>query len=94
MSKLKLFFILFPLILETIRAVEVAIPIPKTGQAKLDLILGIAEQIYQAEPDLQAQISAKDYAAMITNMTGLIVSVLNAAGVFKTTTPPQTKAAR
>lgn len=83
LSKLKIIFTLLPLILEAVKAVEVIIPLPSSGKAKLDLILQIADQIWQSEKQVQAEYTQKDWAGLISSVAGIIVSILNSTGVFK-----------
>jgi hypothetical protein len=65
---------LFPAIIAAVRAVELAIPGSGNGKAKLDIILNSVLAIGEA---------AKSMVPVITSVVGIVVSGLNAAGVFK-----------
>jgi hypothetical protein len=65
---------LFPAIIAAVRAVEEAIPGSGNGKAKLDIILNSVLAVGDA---------AKTMVPIITNVIGIVVAGLNAAGVFK-----------
>jgi len=73
----------FPAILASVQAVEAAIPIPKSGQQKLNLVQGAAMTAWEVG-QLGEQMNASNMLAAITAMTTLAVAGLNAAGVFGT----------
>ena len=54
MNKLTIILKLFPIILSAVQAVEAAIPLPGQGQKKLDLILSVVKQAYDASTELQS----------------------------------------
>lgn len=74
----------FPAILASVQAVEVAIPLPKTGQQKLNLILGAATTAWELS-SVGVQINRTNWLTAVQMMTGITVAGLNAAGVFGTT---------
>ncbi len=76
---------LFPFILAAVRAVEEAIPIPQTGKQKLDLVLDAVKAAYDGASDLQKQFSWDKLSGIVVTIVGKIVGVLNALGVFHTT---------
>jgi hypothetical protein len=76
----------FPAILAAVQAVESAVPLPRKGQQKLNLILaaaGYAWEISQAEQQVSKSATLNAVQA-ITNVT---VASLNAAGVFNKSAP-------
>jgi hypothetical protein len=82
----------FPAILASVQAVEAAIPIPKSGQQKLNLVQGAAMTAWEVG-QVAEQMNASNMLAAVTAMTTLAVAGLNAAGVFGTSktaavTPP------
>jgi hypothetical protein len=76
----------FPAILASVQAVEIAIPIPKSGQQKLNLVLGAATTAWEVG-QVGEQINETNMLAAVTAMTDLAVAGLNAAGVFGTSQP-------
>ena len=82
----------FPAILATVEAVEAAIPIPKSGQQKLNLVLGVAGTAWEIG-QVGEQINKSDLLTAVQAMTNLAVSGLNAAGVFTTTSGTAASAA-
>ena len=74
----------FPAILASIEAVEAAIPIPKTGQHKLNLVLGAAGTAWELG-QVGEQITKSNMLAAVVAMTDITVAGLNSAGVFTTT---------
>ena len=76
----------FPAILQAILAVETAVPLPKSGQQKLNLVLGVAGialEVAQAEQ----QIPKGNTLTAIQAIANLSVATLNAVGTFKSTAP-------
>jgi hypothetical protein len=57
MNKLLIILKLFPSILNAIQAVEAAIPLPGQGQKKLDLVLDVVKQAYDASNELTTSFS-------------------------------------
>jgi len=75
----------FPAILGAVQAVETAIPIPQSGQTKLNLVLGAAAAAWQAS-QIEQQISKSATLNAVTAIANLSVAELNAAGVFQRST--------
>ena len=71
----------FPAILESVQAVEAAIPLPQAGQQKLNLILAAAGTAWEFG-QLGQQLSKGTTVQAVQSLTNLTVSTLNAAGVF------------
>lgn len=67
---------ILPQIIAAVRAVEQAADLPKTGSAKLELVLSI---LRAAEPEIE---QIKDAVVKVINS---VVSFFNAIGVFKRT---------
>ena len=76
----------FPAILASVQAVELAIPIPKSGQQKLNLVLGAASTAWEIG-QVGEQMNESNMLVAVTAMTNLAVAGLNAAGVFGTSQP-------
>ena len=81
----------FPAILQTVQVVEAAIPMPKSGQQKLNLVLGAAGTAYDVS-QIGEQINKTNWLSAVEAITDVTVAGLNAAGVFgtsqNTTTAP------
>ncbi|HKD04584.1 MAG TPA: hypothetical protein VKB79_01670 [Bryobacteraceae bacterium] len=75
----------FPAILGAVQAVETAIPIPQSGQTKLNLVLGAAAAAWQASR-IEQQISKSTTLNAVAAIANLSVAELNAAGVFQRST--------
>ena len=73
---------LFPLVLNAVKAVEQSIPLPGQGQKKLDLVLNVLKQAYDASTELSAHFSWDKLVAVVTPMITQIVSLHNDLGVF------------
>jgi hypothetical protein len=76
----------FPAILATVQAVEIAIPMPKSGQQKLNLVLGAATTAWEIGA-VGEQMNETNMLTAIEAMTNIAVAGLNAAGVFGTSQP-------
>lgn len=78
----------FPVILASVQAVEAAVPIPNSGQQKLNLVLSAATTAWEIG-QVGEQMNETNMVAAIEAMTNITVAGLNAAGVFGTsqTTP-------
>jgi hypothetical protein len=90
---MKTFFSIFnalPAIIQSVQAVEAAIPLPQAGQQKLNLILGAAGTAWELG-QAEQQLSKGATLAAIQTITGLVVAGLNAAGIFKQSTPVSSK---
>ncbi len=79
---------LFPVILEAVRAVEAAIPLPGQGAKKLDLILEILKSAYDASSDLAKEFSWQKLAAIVVPMIARIVDLHNELGLFTKSPEP------
>ena len=79
-------FNVFPAILASVQAVELAIPVPKSGQQKLNLVLGAATTAWEIG-QVAEQMNESNMLAAVTAMTNLAVAGLNAAGVFGSSQP-------
>src|SRR5580693_7658336 len=74
----------FPAILASVQAVEAAIPLPKAGQQKLNLVLGAATTAWELG-QVGEQMNKTNWLIAVEAMTGITVAGLNSAGVFGTT---------
>jgi len=90
MNKLTIILKLFPIILNAVQAVEAAIPLPGQGQKKLDLVLDVVKQAYDASAELTTSFSWDKLAAVVVSMVASIVKMLNALGIFQKSTQTQT----
>jgi hypothetical protein len=72
----------FPAILGAVQAVEAAVPLPQSGQQKLNLVLGAAATAWEVS-QLQQQLSKNQMMNAAGAMASLAVAGLNAAGVFR-----------
>jgi len=79
----------FPAILQTVMAVETAIPLSKAGQQKMNLVLGVAATAWEVG-QVGQQINKTNLLAAVQAMTNISVAGLNAAGVFHTGQNPVT----
>jgi hypothetical protein len=73
----------FPAIIGAVQAVETAIPMPKSGQQKLNLVLGAAGTAWEMGQIAQ-QMNKSNWLAAVQAMTNVTVAALNASGVFGT----------
>jgi hypothetical protein len=71
----------FPAILQTVQAVEGAIPIPQSGQQKMNLVLGAAGTAWELG-QVGQQINKSNWLTAVEAMANIAVAGLNAAGVF------------
>jgi hypothetical protein len=83
MKTLLAVFNAFPAILQTVQAVEGAIPLPKAGAQKLNLVLNAAGTAWEIG-QVAEQINKTNWLSAVEAMTNLAVAGLNAAGVFGT----------
>ena len=88
MKTLLLVIKLLPLLLDAVRAVESAIPLPGQGRKKLDLILDIIKSVYDASSDLAKDVSFEKLVAVVVPMVAKIVDLHNALGLFQKSTQP------
>ena len=73
----------FPAIIGAVQAVEAAIPIPKAGQQKMNLVLGAAGTAWEVGQIAQ-QINKTNWLSAVQALTNVAVAGLNAVGVFAT----------
>lgn len=85
MKWLILAFQLFPYILDAVKAIEGAAPLPGQGKEKLALITSIAEVVYDAAGDVVKDLPKGNTISLIIGIVDKTVGVLNKIGVFKTT---------
>ena len=75
-----------PAILESVQAVEAAIPLPQAGQQKMNLILNAAAAAWAVgQVAEQQQFSKATALSSVQTLTNVAVASLNAAGVFTQT---------
>ena len=84
MNTLLAVFNAFPAILQSVQAVETAIPMSKSGQQKMNLVLGAAATAWEVG-QVGEQINQSNWLAGVQAMTNVAVAGLNASGVFHTT---------
>jgi hypothetical protein len=82
MKKLTVILKLFPVILSAVQAVEEAIPIPGQGRKKLDLVLDVLKQAFDASSDLSQSFSWENLVAVVVPMIAKIVDLHNELGLF------------
>ena len=87
MKKLTVILKLFPVILTAVQAVEEAIPIPGQGRKKLDLVLDVLKQAFDASSDLSQSFSWENMVAVVLPMIAKIVDLHNELGLFAKPTP-------
>ena len=73
----------FPAILQTVQVVEAAIPMSKSGQQKMNLVLGAAATAWEVG-QIGQQINKTNWLAAMQAMTNVAVAGLNASGAFQT----------
>ena len=88
MKKLTVILKLFPVILTAVQAVEEAIPIPGQGRKKLDLVLDVLKQAFDASSDLSQSFSWENLVAVVVPMIAKIVDLHNALGLFQKPAQP------
>lgn len=74
---------LFPVILGAVQAVEMAIPLPSTGKAKLDLVLGTVSDVYSSTQQVSPEMPLDRLMALVTQTVARVVATFNALGLFK-----------
>ncbi len=79
---------LLPVVLEAVRAVEAAIPLPGQGTKKLDLILEVLKSAYDASSDLAKEFSWQKLVAVVVPMIARIVDLHNELGLFTKSPEP------
>ncbi len=76
---------LLPVIISSVQAVEAAIPLPSTGKAKLDLVLGTVSDVYTTTQQVTPEVPVGLLLATVTQVVGRIVGTFNALGIFRKT---------
>ena len=89
MNKFTIVLKFLPVILDAVKAVESAIPLPGQGQKKLDLVLGVVKQAYDASTELQS-FSWDKLVAVVVPMITNIVDAHNQLGLFQKSAQPKT----
>ena len=90
MNTFLLIFNALPAILQSVQAIEAAIPMSQAGQQKINLILGAAGTAWEIGQVGQQLLKSNTVQAVQT-ITNLAVASLNAAGVFKHSAPVSSK---
>ncbi len=83
---------LLPVVIDAVKAVEAAIPLPGQGHQKLDLVLKVIKTAYDASTDLAKGFSFEKLVALVVPMINQIVALHNALGLFQKSTPEPNKA--
>jgi hypothetical protein len=83
---------LLPVVLDAVRAVEAAIPLPGHGPRKLELILDTIKTVYDGSSELAKEFSWDRLVAILVPMIAKIVDLHNALGLFQKSTPEAAKA--
>jgi hypothetical protein len=89
MNTFLMVFNALPAIIQSVQAVEAAVPLPQSGQQKLNLILGAAGTAWELGQATQT-LSKGNTVDAVQAITNLTVATLNAAGVFKHSTADTT----
>ena len=92
MKTLLLAIKLLPLVLEVVRAVEAAIPLPGQGKKKLDFVLDILKTAYEGSAELHGQFAWQGLVAIVLPMISRIVNFHNELGLFQHQTGDPAKA--
>jgi len=79
---------LLPVVLDAVRAVEAAIPLPGQGTKKLDLILEVLKSAYDASSDLAKEFSWQKLVSIVVPMIARIVDLHNELGLFTKSPEP------
>ncbi len=88
MKNIMLVLRLLPLILAAVKAVEDAIPLPGQGRKKLDLVLDVIQQAYDASDELSRSFSFERLVAVVVPMISRVVDLNNELGLFKKSAQP------
>jgi len=86
MNTFLLVFNALPAIIQSVQAVETAIPVSQAGQHKLNLVLGAAGTAWEIG-QVGQQLPKNNTVQAVAVLTNLTVATLNATGVFKHGTP-------
>lgn len=83
MLKLISWIRLIPGLVEAVRHLEEAIPLPASGRAKLDLLLDIVRAFYETEESVRQDFAWDRLAALVTSAVARIVAAFNKLGLFR-----------
>ncbi|MCC6363073.1 MAG: hypothetical protein IT165_06080 [Bryobacterales bacterium] len=88
MNTLLIVLQMLPLVLDAVRAVEQAIPLPGQGKRKLDLVLDILRTAYDGGVvDVAREFSWQKLVTIVVPMIARIVDVHNELGLFQKPQP-------
>lgn len=88
MNTLLIVLQMLPLVLDAVRAVEQAIPLPGQGRKKLDLVLDILRTAYEGGVvDVAREFSWQKLVTIVVPMIARIVDLHNELGLFQKTPP-------
>lgn len=76
----KLILSLIPVIIDTIKAIEAAIPGEGKGEQKLAMVRGALESVYEVSPAISS--SFDELWGAISKVVSLTVGIFNATGAF------------
>jgi hypothetical protein len=85
MGNLLLFLKLFPLLLAAIQAIEASAQVPKTGPAKLELLVATVRSGIKAADFAPNALSETQFLSWLQTITATIVTFYNVLGIFKKT---------
>lgn len=75
---------IIPLAFDVAKLVEAQVPLSGQGQAKLAFAVDVSREIFAAEEDVRkAWGNPEVFAEALVKAIGLVVSLLNATGVFR-----------
>ena len=74
---------LLPTLIAAVQAVEGAIPLPSSGKAKLDLVLGAVTDAYSSGQQAIQEIPGDRLVALVAQTITRVVNTFNALGLFK-----------
>jgi len=84
MSTLLIILRILPLVLDAIRSIEAAIPLPGQGKKKLDLVLDILRTAYDGGVvDAARELSWEKLVTIVVPMIAKIVGLHNELGLFQ-----------
>ncbi len=74
---------LLPTLIAAVQAVEASIPLPSSGKAKLDLVLGTVTDAYASGQQVVQEIPGDRLVVLITQTITRVVNTFNVLGLFK-----------
>lgn len=83
LQKILFFLQLAPVIIGTVKAIEISMPEPKQGSKKLDMVLGIVGTAVDAAPEIVNSIDKKDINTAVTGIVNVTVATMNAINAAK-----------